>query len=52
MAGMFAVIAVWVALVERGGDHAVNEVQSISRPMTNADQPETVSADPPISDYR
>lgn len=52
MAVMFALIAIWLALVERDGDHAVNPVLPVSRPMTEADLPEKAGAGPPTSDYR
>ncbi|MFN7129400.1 MAG: hypothetical protein ACK4OJ_10080 [Brevundimonas sp.] len=52
MVGMFVVIAVWIALFEKGGDHERDEVQLIGRPMAQSDQAETLTADPPISDYR
>ncbi|GLK49781.1 hypothetical protein GCM10017620_27550 [Brevundimonas intermedia] len=52
MVGMFVVIAVWIALFEKGGDPKLDEVQQIGRPMAQADQAETPDSGPPISGYR
>ncbi|WAC58421.1 hypothetical protein [Brevundimonas sp. SL130] len=49
---MFVVIAVWIALFEKRGDPKLDEVQQIGRPVAQANQAETLSADPPISGYR
>jgi hypothetical protein len=53
MVGMFAVIAVWVALVESTGEREVDERRSTERPASEIVQLGEVQApDGPISDYR
>ncbi|GAA0197385.1 MAG: hypothetical protein ACT6R7_00625 [Brevundimonas aurantiaca] len=53
MVGMFAVIAVWVALVESTGEREVDERRPTERPASEIVQLGEVQApDGPISDYR
>lgn len=51
LAGMFVLMALWVALVEMPG-HADDDAEFISRPQGAEAQPPITTSNDPISDYR